>query len=326
MPLPRRIGVGIAALSFVTLTAWQIAARRDDWPLAAFQMYSGLQSPVVERELVRGVSDDGEFELSAEQTAPLGGARLRNLTEKLAKDPARHERFVQQLIRRYDARREARGWPALQGVRWYSETWRIQPGLAGIDHPDVAREGSLYLPPTSLLERLVAERAGAAAVATPRAAPDGDRVIELSAENCAAGCAVISDRYASGGEALVLDTAASSGDEARASVRLTLAAGRWALLLRLRSHAEHPFDRVSVALDGQAVGAELGNFEADLGSGAWLWASSQPGEPPVELSIELAGDHTLTLSADGGTIDVDQLWLSRARKELPVWSDPVHAS
>jgi hypothetical protein len=326
MPLPRRIGVGVAALSFVLLTLWQIAARRDDWPLAAFQMYSGLQSPVVEREVVRGVSDGGEFELGADQTAPLGGARLRNLTEKLAQDPARHERFVRQLIRRYDSQRVARGWPALQGVRWYSEAWRIQPGLAGIDHPDVSREGSLYLPPTGLLERLIAERSGAAAVAAPRELPGTERVVELSAADCVAGCAGVGDRYASGGEALVLDTAATAGDEARASVQVPLDEGRWVLLLRLRSHAEHAFDRVSVALDDRVVGPELGNFAGDLGSGVWVWASSKPGEPPLQLSIERSGAHTLTLSADGGTIDVDQLWLSRERKELPMWSDPVHGS
>jgi hypothetical protein len=326
MPLPRRIGVGVAAVSFVALTAWQIAARRDDWPLAAFHMYSGLQSPVVEREVVRGVSDDGELELGAEQTAPLGGARLRNLTDKLAQDPARHERFVQQLIRHYDAQREARGWPALQGVRWYSEAWQIQPGLAGIDHPDVSREGSLYLPPESLVERLLAERSGAAAVAAAREVPGGDRVIELSAKNCVTGCTAVGDRYASDGEALVLNTAASAEDEARASIEVPLDEGRWVLLLRLRSHAEHTFDRVSAALDGRPVGPELGNFEADLGNGAWVWASSKPGEPPLQLSIERSGVHSLTLSADGGSIDVDQVWLSRVRKELPMWNDPVHAS
>jgi hypothetical protein len=326
MPLPRRIGVGVAAVSFVALTLWQIAARRDDWPLAAFQMYSGLQSPVVEREVVRGVSDDGEVELGAEQTAPLGGARLRNLTEKLAKDPARHERFVQELIHHYDVQRGTHGWPALQGVRWYSEAWQIQPGLAGIDHPDVTREGSLYLPPSSLLERLLAERSGAADVVAPRAVPAGDSVIELSSASCISGCTSVGDRYASGGEALVLDSASSAGDEARASVPLALDEGRWVLLLRLRSHAEHHFDRVSVALDDHAVGPELGNFGAELGSGAWVWASSKPGEPPLPLSIEHSGVHTLTLSAEGGIIDVDQLWLSRVRKELPMWNDPVHGS
>lgn len=322
LSLARRAAVSLAACVFVGATIWQVATRRDDWPLSNFEMYSGLEGPVSSRSVVKGVSDQGEFDLKGDML-PLGGARLRHLNAKLERNKARQRRFVSFVQRRYDERRAAAGWPVLQGIRSYSETWQIQRGLAGIDQPKRRATGSLYLLPESLRERLDAERAGQAPVMPPQPLPAGDALIEPGDADCGSGCEPIEDRHASGGRALRLRANGKAG--ASLTARARLAAGRWLLFVRMRTPPASGSDRVTMKLDGERLGreSEVGRYAATLGSGAWVWASEAPGERPLRVSVGADGEHTFSLELSQGSADIDQIWLSRARAELPVHNDPL---
>src|SRR5690606_1955870 len=92
---------------------------------------------------------------------------------------------------------------------------------------------------------------------------------------------------------------------------VTLEPGRWHVFVRMKSRAGSE-DRVTLSLDGKRAGpkAGLGNYREWLGDGAWVWASAAPGAPPVEIEVA-GGAHTLTLRAKRGSVEVDQIWLSR---------------
>lgn len=322
--LPLRVSVAVCALSFVGLTIWQIAARRDDWPLSAFEMYSGLQGNVASRSFVKGVSDNSEFELRGGQVGPLGGARLRHLNSKLARNPKRQRRFVQRIQQRYEAQREELDWPVLQGIRSYSESWRIRPGLSGIDRPRRRLNGVLYLPPTALLERLESERDGRAESLPPRAVAGDNHVIELGPAHCTAACGAIDDRYASEGEALRLMTPGRG--EAKLTLPLEIDAGRWRLFVRLKTQAQGP-QQIHVTLDGKRIGGKegVGNHRRELGDGAWVWSSAQPGARPLNVNVKGKSPHELSITSKKGGILIDQVWLSRTQRELPIFNDPVQA-
>jgi hypothetical protein len=252
LPLPRwlRASVALAALSFVAATVWQIAAGRDDWPLSGFQMYSGLEGSTTHRRVVRGVSDVGEFALEGVHTRPLSGARLRHLHNKLKRQRSRREKFLSTVARRYDGWSAERGWPTLQAVRTYSEVWKIQSDLAGIDRPKRRLESSIYLPPVSLLDRLEAERAHTARPLAPRLLPTGDLALEFGEEHCRRGCREVDEELA--GARRAIELAPVGGKPASATLELTLPAGRWNLFVR--SLVRSGPGRVAVRVDGMRQG------------------------------------------------------------------------
>jgi hypothetical protein len=172
-----------------------------------------------------------------------------------------------------------------------------------------------------LLDALEAERAALQPAPAARDASPGDLVIELAPEQCAAPCPALDDRYASAGQAIELGAGESAG--ARVTVPVQLAAGRWSVFVRVKSHAKGP-DRLTLLFDEKRVGRKeaLGNYREWLGDGAWVWASAVPGAPAFELEVRAAGDHVITLQAKG-SIRLDQLWLTQSRRELPIFNDPV---
>ncbi len=319
LPLWKRVCIGAAALLFIGLTIWQIKGQRDDWPLSSFEMYSGLQGKVASRSVTVGVSDEGEFDLTGVSLGPIGGARLRHLSSKLERNPKRRARFLATVQARYEEQRQAAGLPLLQGLRTYSETWKIAPGLAGIDRPARRSSGSTYFSPASLLAELELERAGRAPADAAREPAPGDVVVEAAPEQCEPECVSVEDVYASAGRAVVLDAKGSGA----LSAAVSLEAGRWRVFVRVKSEAGGQ-DRVALRLDGQRAGPKegLGNYGEWLGGGAWVWASAAPGAPPVELEVA-GGRHVLTLAVKQGSLRLDQIWLSRARRELPIFNDPV---
>lgn len=321
LPLPRRLGVALAACAFVSAIAWQVATQRDDWPLSCFAMYSKRQGPTASRSFVRGVSDQGEFEL-ADDMLPVGGARLRHLNEKLHRNEKRRARFAAQIQQRYEARRKPNGWPALQAVRAYKETWKIRGGLEGIDRPKRRLVASMYLPPPTLVERLALERASEAPVAAPRRAPEGDVVVELAARACVTGCEAFGDRYAAANEALRLT---AREDAAMVSVPLDLEPGEYSLLVRMRTPKGKDRGRLRPVVDGHLLREKpwVGDYESALGRGAWVWASASPGSKALRLDTTEGRLHDLRLELPHGAVELDQVWLSRAQRELPTWNEPV---
>jgi hypothetical protein len=317
--LYERVCVAAAAVLFVGLTIWQVKTQRDDWPLSSFEMYSGLQGSVASRTVTVGVSDEGEFNVGRAKLGPFGAARLRHLSDKLERKPKRRARFLSTVQERYEASREADGAPVLQGLRTYTETWKIRAGLAGIDRPERRLNSTTYFPPSSLLAELEAERQGGAPASEARAPGAGDIVVDLAPEQCEPACPAIDDAHAFGGRAVALDEKGAQ----RISATVTLEAGRWSVFLRMKTQPGAA-DRVELQLDGKRVGSKkqgLGNYREWLGDGAWVWASAAPGAPALEIDVP-AGEHVFTLRARG-SVRVDQLWLSRSRRELPVWSAPV---
>jgi hypothetical protein len=91
--------------------------------------------------------------------------------------------------------------------------------------------------------------------------------------------------------------------------------------MKVRSLAN--FDRLFVELDGRRVGtsAGLGNYLEALPFAAWLWASQRPGLTALVLDVNTDGEHVLTLSTASKVL-VDQLWLRRGVRELPVDTAP----
>src|SRR5690606_39436164 len=75
---PFRVILALLVLSsLLGLQAWQTIYKRDDWPLSAFPMYSGLQGRYTSRVILVGVTPEGEVPLGKKYTRPLVGARLR---------------------------------------------------------------------------------------------------------------------------------------------------------------------------------------------------------------------------------------------------------
>lgn len=317
----QRLAVLLVAFAFVAATGWQVATKRDDWPLSAYKMYSGLQPKTAHRVALRGVSDTGEFPLESRHTFPFTGSRLRHVNQKLARKPEHQAGFMRRVQERYEAQRSAKGWPVWQGIRTYSERWTIRPGLAGIERPQRRWVSSYYLPPSPLLAALKAERAGAPPP-EPRSVSPSDVLVELAEPGCNGddGCSFFQDRYASQGSAARLK--ASDEHVASISAEVVLDEGSWSLFVRMRSDSAKSADEVSVWLDGARVGS-VGNFAHALGGGAWVWASRKPGSKAHRLTVSHPGPHQLRFELEKGKLAVDQLWLSRSARELPTFNEPV---
>lgn len=309
-----RLGVVLgAALAFYIATMFDVATGREDWPISPYPMYSDMPGTTASRWTFTGVSDNGEFKLTDEHTAPFHGARLLSINKSLEHRSGKRAQFIRKLAHNYDERRESAGWPQLQAIRFYRETWNLREYVKGIDRPDRELVSSMYLAPSTLLERLNAEADGRAAPEAPLRAA-GDTIVDLQPAACVAGCSAEKDALAEGGSALRLSP--TSGEPASVTTPVSLATGRVFVFLRMRTAAPAGRDHVRIELDGEPQG-ELGGYRRDLPAEGWVWASVGPGEPPLALDIKTAGPHTFRLSATE-PVDLDELWLSRSRHELPL--------
>jgi hypothetical protein len=308
--------LSLGALHLV-LTLWQVLAEREDWPLSRFPMYSELKGPLVERYLVLGVTEHGEFRLSDEQTAPFRGARLNSINHRLEREPGRQRRFLEQLAAKYERRRARAGWPVLQAIRSYTEAWRMRPRLRGMDTPERKLTRATYLPPSPLLARLAAEAAGRAPPPEARPVASGDLAFDLGAVHCDVGCTPVPDSQAAGSAAIEL--VPPTGGLATCSLHVSAPPGRYALFARLRPAAAPGADSVTVELDGEAPrgGSVLGGHREYLPDAGFVWVSSAPGQPALLLELRASEGHTLTFRAASRVV-LDQIWLSASARELPI--------
>lgn len=306
------IGGGLA---FYLGSLYDVFTRRQDWPLSCYPMYWRKASKLAVRQAVVGVSDRGEFPLTDAQTSPFRGQRLKVLAHALARDDERFHRFMLRLGKTYERKRRRRGWPALRAIRFYDERWRVQPGLKGIDSPERVLTGAAYFAPKALRARLAREVSGSAEPERGLVAHTGDVLIELGPEHCRARCAGVDDRYAAEGRAVEL--APSRRAKAALRVGRELARGRYFVYLRMKTDAKRGHDWVELELDGKRVDSgRLGRYRAVLADPGWVWASAEPGYPPLVLRIEQGGRHELGLSTRAD-VRVDQVWLSRDTREIP---------
>jgi hypothetical protein len=304
-------------LAYVMLTLWQVLARREDYPLSSFPMFSQLRpfpGPATRTVLV-GVSDRGEVPLESSDVSDLmSPVRLQKICQQVQKksDAQRAEfmgRIVSVLSRGKD--------PAEQfwAVRFYTETWRTQLGLRGIDSPTRELDFAFYIPPPRLVELLATEAKTNTPAEPPRSLPNGDWLADLDGAACVEECSVVDDPLAAGGRALRL---AEGG-----SLHLTVPSGGYSLFLRLRTRARAGSDRLTLEVDGKRpknVKDGLGNYKRQLASDGWVWASLEPGWPALRLKSKPEASSELVLRADRAPIEVDEIWLSREQKELPVWN------
>jgi hypothetical protein len=128
-----------------------MGAKIDEWPLTYYGMYSRVQPPEVEWQVVYGVTADGrEVRLQDDDYwTPLGAARLGAVLRRLRKGADPHaavgsgdgqvvDRTVAGLMTIYETHRR-RGWhdgPPLAKLRLYAVTWRLDPRLANLDAPE----------------------------------------------------------------------------------------------------------------------------------------------------------------------------------------------
>jgi hypothetical protein len=133
-PLSRTKKASIVAASvlFVVLSVWQIHARREDWPLSRYDMYSPIQGRYATRKVLFGTSEHGEFSLSGVgyNVPPRFWFQFGRIK--------RNKRKVNQLLasveKDYNSRRQVNPeLPGLTGLAIYEERWKIQPRMRGVD-------------------------------------------------------------------------------------------------------------------------------------------------------------------------------------------------
>lgn len=134
MSRSRKAAVVTASALFVVLSAWQVRAHREDWPLSKYDMYSLQQGAYAQRKVLYGVSRGGEFPLVS-----VGYGVPSQFWFQFSRIE-RHENKVQKLLAKlakdYAARRVTDAkLPELVGVKVYKETWKIEPRMEGSDHP-----------------------------------------------------------------------------------------------------------------------------------------------------------------------------------------------
>lgn len=137
-----------------------MVAKIDEWPLSYYGMYSRVQSPEFEWQVVYGVTAEGrEVRLQKDDYwAPLGTARLGSALRRARRGDSPHaavgtgdgqavDRIVAGLLTIYESRRR-QAWhdgPSLAKLRLYSVTWRVDPKLANLDLPERRQLVSEYV-------------------------------------------------------------------------------------------------------------------------------------------------------------------------------------
>jgi hypothetical protein len=323
--LPRR-----ALYVYVALTLLEVVTRRDDFPLSRFPMFSQTRvARPATRRFLTAVSDAGEQPLEYNQVRSLLGGDLaaRVVWKAAGRKRDVRKQMILKLAKRIDSLR-LRGRPRPYALRYYSQYFRGGNAVTKL-------VDAVYVPPPTLLERLSEEQRSTAAPLPPEKASHADHVVELDESHCSKRCAVVEDPLASAGSALRL----APSKRGRASAAFTLPAGSWFVLVRLRTKAAPPDDVVSFELESKRSKSskskrskskrskqesyEIGNHKGALPEEGWVWSSSQPGWPALELAG--AREQRVTLVARGGSVDIDQVWLSAKRSELPTWNAPVLA-
>lgn len=314
-----RFGIGLPRAIlylYAAATLVEVALERDDFPLSRYPMFSLVrEARPTYRKVLTVVNDAGEQPVK-DRRALFGGDHAERVIFRRATGPQRRKEMLAKLAKRVDKIRVPGGRPF--AIRFYAETTR--------DGKPVSRMlDAVYAPPPDLLARLAEEQRATAAPLRPEKTSRRDRLVDLDDTACVEHCSKIDDRYASAGTAIRLEP--SKGGTA--SVAFTMPAGTWFVLARMRTRAAPPNDVVVVELEGRPTKKgrrrskryELGNYKASLPAEGWVWSSSRPGWPALELGA--ADDVRVTLVSRSQPVDIDQIWLSAKQSELPTNNAPV---
>ena len=319
-----KLGIGLpraALYVYVALTLLEVVLKRDDFPLSRFPMFSNIRAtrPANTRFVTFVSEEQGEKRVHRYDLSPLLGGRTATRLLWRSSHGRREVRMkmLAELANRVEAHRN---WgPRPFAIRYYAEYLTSGTTASGTAPTKSRLLTAVYVPPKPLLERLAAEERFQATPLPPQQGHRGDHVVELDESNCNRRCSKIEDPLASGGAALLLDPSRRR----TASAAFTLPPGSWFVLVRLRTKAAPPHDVVLFDVRVPRERHELGHHKKSLPSVGWVWASSEPGYPVLRLKKAPGG--RVTLIAQHSAVEIDQVWLSTERSELPVWNAPVAA-
>lgn len=332
---PRRLALGLSwVCALLVLQIWQVVAKRDDWPLSSFPMYSGLQRGSVTREELRAVAVDGELSFTAEHLEPLSP---RTVSMVLRHSGQKHGSDVRRAIfERYYERRASgeHGGPLLSSLRQYQYSWQIRPDLSNVDKPKLTLLKTIPAFEPRLMDALDEQSRGQGEAPAPIDAGEGAVVLNVAAATLGGSAQRNPDRFAANGSAVSFPKDEQSqahvlgAPGAYVDVTFDAPAGRYTLWLRGKAKLAKQ-DSVWIQLDAE-VGTDktkfargLGQFRDTYPSNAFGWASGTPlGKPET---VTLSGDepHVLRLSVREGPVVIDQVVLSRLWQENPGSTGPA---
>jgi hypothetical protein len=250
----------------------------------------------------------------------MSAVRLQKIFQRLQKKSDEQQAEFMSRVAKAFAKQNKKA-SDMTALRFYVESWPVKPQLEGMDNPERSIEFAEYIPPRALVTLLKAEDSGEAQAAPALPLPEGDWVAELAGESCGLRCRVVADPLASGGHAVRLGT--------RGQLSLAIPTGDYSLFVRMRTKAKSGDDQLAVELDGRPVEArrsDLGNYKRRLPYNAWVWASSEPGWPALQLPHRnRRRKSVLTLRAERTVVLIDQIWLAKSRSELPLHNAPFES-
>lgn len=303
------------------------------WPFTPHPMYRSIQGPVFGTAVVMGVGPDGEFRLEPKHARPMTPSMLRAAAGRLSgkKKQQALETFRKLYARARGTSSKPEDYPELIGLRLYAHSWRIRSGAPNKNHPRARLQSHVFFPPKRLLEE-VRQQSKQKGRAPLRTVPAGDLVLELMVPDGKGFPKLRRDQRAAQGNALVFG---SDGKKSRrkpsrlpktyVDYEFFAPKGTYYLWGRGTSDGGERADSVWLQLDGQ-VGTTrtltpqgFGNFRSGLPKGGYAWSSAVPGAPPIRVEFKRDGKHRLRVSAREGKVYIDQLWLSRKQREIPLF-------
>jgi len=128
----KKAAIVAASVVFVVLSAWQVHARREDWPLSKYDMYSVKHGAFAQRKVLYGVSPSGEFDLAS--AGYRVGSKFWFQFSTIEKQKKKVRQLLTKVAEDYEQRRvDNPELPALGGIKVYKESWKIAPRMAGLD-------------------------------------------------------------------------------------------------------------------------------------------------------------------------------------------------
>jgi hypothetical protein len=128
----KKVAIVGASVLFVVLSAWQVQARREDWPLSKYDMYSVKHGAFAQRKMLYGISPKGEFPLV--EAGYRVSSKFWFQFSSIEKQKHKVRELLAKVAEDYAALRATKpDAPPLMGVKVYSERWKIAPRMQGLD-------------------------------------------------------------------------------------------------------------------------------------------------------------------------------------------------
>jgi hypothetical protein len=318
------IALGLC-VSIAAAQVWQAVSKRDDWPLSSYPMYSELQSRVIQRYTLAGVTAEGEVELTSDYTSPWTRGRLRKLLTGDFRDAA-----PQLITATCENLRELKA-ADISALRLYKNDWEMNSELEGMNERGKLRGVVPMLCPQTREAILAQQQAGPAKATT---APSGSLLFEAEELQLSGNVTMVEEPNASKGKAVRLSgtenpekPTASPGTSLR--VEFDLAPGSYHVWLRVK--AEVNASEASVWLQvNDEIGTKRGTAYTKLNKpvseypdAAFAWVSKKPGYPPAAIELSGSGKHRLLVSIREASPVVDQIVLTTAWPEQPAHNLPL---